>query len=226
MKTSQYFYYKTMNMIQNIEYCKLGHENIDQLIHFVLSENYLHHQNFKTAEELHSEQQVLYAEEREYRNSHIFIAVSQNFIRGSIRIFRKQPKQILPLEKIFNIKIQELVDDERPIYHIGRFAVTKGADNNGFRIFKTLMVLALNVAKEDQTGTVFAECDVKLLRTIRLLGIEAEAIGKPIHYLGSETVPIKLPWSGYKNFVNKHRNLNAVVDLPLGHELPDKHFSP
>ncbi len=133
--------------------------------------------------------------------------MSNNIICGSIRIFQKTPNQILPIEKIFNINVEDLAGAGTPIYHIGRFAVSKGADKRGFHIFKTLIALALQVAQKSQGGIVFAECDVKLLRTIRLLGIEAESIGAPIHYLGSETIPIQLPWTGYQSFLNKNRNL-------------------
>ena len=199
-------------MIHNIEYYTMCHENVDELIHFVINENHLHHREIVTAEQINSTRQLLYAEEKQYFNSHIFVAMSNNIICGSIRIFQKTPTQILPIEKIFNINVDDLARAGAPIYHIGRFAVSKGADKRGFHIFKTLIALALQVAQQGQGGIVFAECDVKLLRTIRLLGIEAEAIGKPILYLGSETVPIKLPWAGYQVFLEKSKN---VLDREL-----------
>ena len=194
-------------MIHNIEYYTMCHENVDELIHFVINENHLHHREIVTAEQINSTRQLLCTEEKQYFNSHIFVAMSHNIICGSIRIFKKTPTQILPIEKIFNINVEALVNAGTPIYHIGRFAVSKGADKRGFHIFKTLIALALQVAQQGQGGIVFAECDVKLLRTIRLLGIEAEAIGSPIHYLGSETIPIQLPWSGYQSFLNRNRDL-------------------
>lgn len=194
-------------MIHNIEYYTMCHENVDELIQFVINENHLHHREIVTAEQINSIRQILCAEEKQYFNSHIFVAMSNNIICGSIRIFQKTATQILPIEKNFNINVEDLAGAGIPIYHIGRFAVSKGADKRGFRIFKTLMVLALNVATREKGGTVFAECDVKLLRTIRLLGIEAEAIGAPIHYLGSETIPIRLPWTGYQSFLNRNRDL-------------------
>ena len=194
-------------MTQNIKYYKMPHENIQELINFVTNENYLHHHEIVTAEDINSARQILCAEEKQYFSSHIFVAMSNNIICGSIRIFQKTATQILPIEKIFNINVEDLVGAGTPIYHIGRFAVSKGADKRGFHIFKTLIALALQVAQQGQGGIVFAECDVKLLRTIRLLGIEAESIGAPILYLGSETVPIKLPWAGYQVFLEKNKNI-------------------
>ena len=194
-------------MIHNIEYYTMCQENVDELIQFVINENHLHHREIVTAEQINSTRQLLCAEEKQYFNSHIFVAMSNNIICGSIRIFQKTANQILPIEKIFNINVEDIAGAGIPIYHIGRFAVSKGADKRGFHIFKTLIALALQVAQQGQGGIVFAECDVKLLRTIRLLGIEAEAIGAPIHYLGSETIPIQLPWTGYQSFLTRNRNL-------------------
>lgn len=194
-------------MIPNIEYYTMCHENVDELIHFVINENHLHHREIVTVEQINSTRQLLCTEEKQYVNSQIFVAMSDSIICGSIRIFQKTVTQILPIEKIFNINVEDLVGAGTPIYHIGRFAVSKGADKRGFHIFKTLIALALQVAQQGQGGIVFAECDVKLLRTIRLLGIEAESIGAPILYLGSETVPIKLPWAGYQVFLEKNKNI-------------------
>ena len=199
-------------MAQNIEYYKMPHENIHELINFVIDENLLHHREIIRAEDLHSRRQQLYSEEKQYSNAHIFVAMSNNIICGSIRIFQKTPTQILPIEKNFDIKIENFASEEIPVYHIGRFAISKGSDKKGFHIFKTLIALALRVAQKDFGGIVFAECDVKLLRTIRLLGIEAEAIGKPTLYMGSETVPIKLPWAGYQGFLEKN---NYLLDREL-----------
>ena len=201
-------------MIQNIEYYTMCHENVDELIHFVINENHLHHREIVTVEQINSTRQLLCTEEKQYVNSQIFVAMSDSIICVSIRIFQKTVTQILPIEKIFNINVEDLVGAGTPIYHIGRFAVSKGADKRGFHIFKTLIALALQVAQQGQGGIVFAECDVKLLRTIRLLGIEAESIGAPILYLGSETVPIKLPWAGYQVFLEKNKNvLNRKLQI-------------
>lgn len=199
-------------MTQNIEYYQMSHENSDELIHFVINENHLHHCKIVEAEDIDFAIQILCAEEKQYLNSHIFIAMSNNIICGSIRIFQKTTAQILPIEKIFNINVEDVVGADTPIYHIGRFAISKGADKKGFHIFKMLIALALQVAQQGQGGIVFAECDFKLLRTIRLLGIEAESIGAPILYLGSETVPIKLPWAGYQVFLEKN---NYLLDRQL-----------
>lgn len=199
-------------MIKNIHYYQLPDDFMPELISFVIQQNNLHHGG--GVKDFEAEKSALCEEEAQYDDSHIFVARSEGHLCGSIRVFKKGPDQQLPMEKLYPIKVDDWVGAGCSIYHIGRFAIRQGIDQQSFRIFKTLMVLALNVSTQDKDGTVFAECDRKLLRTIRLLGIEAEAIGTPIHYLGSETIPIQLPWGGYQNFLNENRSL-LEDEIPL-----------
>lgn len=194
-------------MDKTIHYYRLPLSCTKELISYVITENYLHHGVKKEAAELESESAVLCAEEAQYTDSYIFAAMAGNRLCGSIRICKKLPGQVLPLEKMYGLDISALVPGGASVYHIGRFAVSKGADGSGIRVFKTLMALALHVADKDPAGTVFAECDRKLLRTVRHLGIEAEPIGKPVFYLGSETVPVQMPRGSYQKFLEANTAL-------------------
>lgn len=198
--------------MNKVQFYRMPKAYIPQLIPFVLGQNYVHHG--ETNERIFQEQTVaLMAEEESYADPEIFMAVAGKEICGSIRIFKKRPGERLPLEKMYSVDVHSFVEEGGSIYHIGRFAVKKGSDEKGFRIFKTLMALALKVAGAEE-GTVFAECDCKLIRTIRLLGVEAEAIGPSVFYLGSETVPIRLPWAGYEGFLKRNRAL-VEDEIPL-----------
>lgn len=202
-------------MDKTIHYYRLPLSYTRALISYIITENYLHHGIHKEPAELESETAMLCAEEAQYTDSHIFGAMAGDRICGSIRICKKLPGQVLPLEKMYGIDICALVPDGVSVYHIGRFAVSKGADGSGIRVFKTLMALALRVADKDPAATVFAECDRKLLRTVRHLGIEAEAIGRPIFYLGSETVPVQMPRGSYQKFLEANKALLHEVVLRL-----------
>lgn len=212
--------------MKKITYLQLSSFFIPELISFVLTENELHHGKGNVFTEMEAEKAALCDEEAQYPNSHIFAAMFQNRICGSIRIFKRKAFQQLPTEKLYPVDLTAITEAGQPVYHIGRFAIVKGCDEKSFRIFKTLMALALNVADKEPTGTVFAECDLKLLRTIRLLGIEAEAIGEPMLYLGSETVPVQLPWANYQSFLNRYRNLPGYKVPLLRQEFSDLNLSP
>lgn len=203
-------------MDKPLRYYRLSLICIKELVSYVIRENYLHHGVQKDAAERESETAALCAEEAQYTDSHIFAAMAGNRICGTIRICKKLPGQVLPLEKMYGIDVWTLVPADTSVYHIGRFAVSKGADGSGIRVLKTLMALALHVADNDHTGTVFAECDRKLLRTVRQLGIEAEAIGKPVFYLGSETVPVQMPRDSYQKFLDANAALLREEVLRLG----------
>lgn len=212
--------------MKKIKYLQLSSLFIPELISFVLTENELHHGKGRGLITPEAEISALCSEEAQYANSHIFAALSEGHICGSIRIFKRKTFQQLPTEKLYPVDLDIFTEPNQPVYHIGRFAIAKGCDEKGFRVFKTLMALALTISNTDPTGIVFAECDLKLLRTIQLLGIEAESIGKPILYLGSETVPVMLPWAGYQHFLNTYSSLPGYKVPILRNAVSDMNLSP
>jgi len=194
-------------MNEQIQFCRLPLSFTEELIRFVVKENYQHHGVRRSTEEREAEIAMLCEEESQYTDSQIFAAISDHTLCGSIRICRKLPGQVLPLEKLYALDVNALTAERSTIYHIGRFAVSKGVDRCGIRIFRTLMALTLNIADQDHDGTVFAECDSRLLRTVRHLGIEAQIIGEPVLCLGSETVPVRMSRESYQKFLSKNKAL-------------------
>ena len=194
-------------MNEQIQFCRLPLSFTEELIRFVVKENYQHYGIRKSPEEREAEIAVLCEEEAQYNDSYIFAATSGHRLCGTIRICRKLPGQALALEKMYGLDIKALTGERSTIYHIGRFAVSKGTDRYGIRIFRTLMALALNIADQDHEGTVFAECDSRLLRTVRHLGIEAQIIGEPVLWLGSETVSVQMSRESYQKFLSKNKAL-------------------
>ena len=60
---------------------------------------------------------------------------------------------------------------------------------------------------ENKNDILLAECDNKLLRTMKLMGIQAQRLGEGLKYLGSETTPIYITYSGMADFFQKNRDL-------------------
>jgi hypothetical protein len=52
---------------------------------------------------------------------------------------------------------------------------------------------------------MLAEIDVKLIRSLRRMGIGLAPIGEPLYYIGSETVPISARAFDLINFYEKYR---------------------
>jgi len=109
---------------------------------------------------------------------------------------------------MFSLRLKDIIDTNAyHIWHIGRFAIRKDIRKSGFILFKTLMAHAIYDVCAIKNSIAIAECDAKLLKTLRVLGIEAIPITNSIHYLGSETVPVILTYQGLKNFLNAHSHL-------------------
>lgn len=188
-------------------YSSLNKNILFDLAKFIVEENYKHHDiyNMQTSK---NEMYSICQEEEAFNNSKIFITRDNfNSIIGSIRIVEWNSTDILPIEKLFGINVKKIEENNHKVWHIGRFAIRKGADQKGFNVFKTLMVLALNEVCENENSIVLAECDAKLLRILKLLGLEAEVLADSINYLGSETIPVMFSYGSLKSFVNKNQHL-------------------
>lgn len=191
-----------------LNYYSLDKHNLLDLAKFVVEENYNHH----CADNqllFNNEIEEVYLEERKLSNSKVFVARDNNYsIVGSIRVLKWNQTDILPIQKLFNIDISELIQNgDRSIWHIGRFAIKKGIDKAGFNVFKTLMTCAINEVCRNKNSFALAECDAKLLRILKLLGIEVITLANSIDYLGSETIPVLLPHTGLKKFLDQNSHL-------------------
>lgn len=189
-----------------LNYYSLDRQNLFELAKFVVEENYSHHRANNRLFDKEVEQ--IYLEELRMKNSKIFVSTDQHSIVGSIRISKWNGRNVLPMQKLFNINIDGLRQDNKyNVWHIGRFAIKKGIDKTGFNVFKTLMVCAINEVCQNENCLALAECDAKLLRVLKLLGIEAITLADSIDYLGSETIPVLLTYTGLKKFLDNNRHL-------------------
>lgn len=189
-------------------YSSLNKCELFNLATFIVEENYYHH-DIHSIKSIEEDAQLIYLEEEKFNNSKIFLTRdNMNSIIGSIRVFKWDYCTELPLEKIFGIKAKSIFQDEnQEIWHIGRFAIKKGADLKGFNVFKTLMALGLNEICKNKNSIALAECDVKLLRILTLLGFESKVLANSVNYLGSETIPVFFTYESIKNFLEKNQAL-------------------
>jgi hypothetical protein len=94
-------------------------------------------------------------------------------------------------------------DEHHDVWHIGRFAVTQSIKKPCLSLFKQLIVCAIFPVMTLSSGLIIAECDSKLIRILSALGIRINNLGESVHYLGSETIPIKITHQGIEQFFNR-----------------------
>lgn len=181
------------------------------IVKFVVTENYKHHcKCFSMSNNIENEVSQIYEEEKNYQNSKIFVSFDYSKqIMGTIRVIKWNNKDILPVQKLFGINpIHFVKNTSCSIWHIGRLAIKKGTNNN---IFKSLLVTAIAEVCQNENSIAIAECDVKLLKILKILGIEPIILGDSINYLGSETIPVLFSYEPLKNFLDKY---NSAIKLP------------
>lgn len=203
---------------------RLPKSQLINLAEFIVTENFKHHSNNKLPENYKNDVNSIYKEELSfYENSEIFATKDHTGnILGAIRLLKWNYTDVLPLQKIFGINpllalSQPNIND---IYHIGRFAVKK--DVRDINLFKKLLVCIAKIICNHKGNVAFAECDSKLLRILKLLGVKAMVIGESINYLGSETIPIAMTYDGIIDFYNSNKHLldNSLNKSPDSYVIP------
>lgn len=187
----------------------LSKNEIFNLAEFVVTENFNHHVNSELPNKYYSDVNSIYKEELNFfKNSQTFVSKKSNGnIEGVIRVLKWNYSDVLPLEKIFGINPIEItgMSPLKSIWHIGRFAIKQGV--NDINLFKKLMICAIEPVCKNENAVAFAECDSKLLRILRMLGIEVTVIGEPVNYLGSETIPVCMTYKGLIGFYRNNKFL-------------------
>ena len=197
---------------ENYSIWQLSNENLWELAKFVVDENYKHHAGGIVPSNYLSEIEAIFIEEQIYFNfSKVFVAKnSEQKVIGAIRIMNYTGNQTLPLQKLFNITSLTHIspqDSDIAMWHIGRFAVATDLGRFGILLFKQLLLYALQPICNAEKGIVFAECDSKLLRTMRTMGIQVLHLANGIEYLGSETIPAYATRDGIESFFNRNKSL-------------------
>lgn len=187
---------------------------IYDLAKFVVTENYKHHKGNASEEMIQLETYSIYEEELTYAANSIILLVRDlnNKIIGSIRVFKWDKEQVLPIQKIFGINPLQSIcaQNDTTYWHIGRFAIDSFAGIPTVNLFKQLMVFAIHPIISDTNSYMIAEADSKLVRVMNALGIKTIRLGQSVNYLASETIPICSSKSSLFGFYSHCRNLYQV----------------
>lgn len=196
---------------------QIAKSEILNMVHFVVSENYKHHAADEAAAEYGSEIEAVHEEELAYyENSEVFVAKdTAGSILGTIRVLKWNQKDELPIQKIFDIDPMDHLRDMEvnDIFHFGRLAIKK--EGPSLQLFKKLIVSAIIPVCQHPGNVAFAECDAKLLKVLALLGIEMTAIGEPIEYLGSETIPVMIKCESLVTFLYNYLNTSGDDNIAV-----------
>ena len=169
--------------------------------------NYTHHQCSIDDEQLKSTiEEISQKELKIFNRSHFYKAVDENNQTiGTLRIADWDKSDAL--KWISGLQIENI----NKVYHIGRFAVSQNKGNNplgGKNIFKQLVLVAFSYICENPQNILIAECDMKLFRTLRKLGIDLNPVGNVEFCLGSDTIYVYATYETIRKFYDKYKNTN------------------
>ncbi len=103
----------------------------EEVAEFIVKENYAHHLSQCTTDEIMTgEISSIYVEERMHPNSQFYLArTHQGKLIGSIRVFKWNKKDTLPIEQIFRINPLKRIGKNKnySYWHVGRLAIKQNA---------------------------------------------------------------------------------------------------
>lgn len=214
-------------MISKTNHPSISQNEIFHMSKFVVTENFNHHSNEIFPGNYQNDIDSVYKEEMGFlEHSKIFISRDdQGDLLGTIRVLKWDFVSVLPIQKMFGIDpfLCTEGNDINEIWHIGRFAIKKGVRD--VNLLKKLLVSAIAPICTHKDNIAFAEIDAKLLRVLKLMGIKAKIVGESIEYLGSETIPVCMSYSGLIDFYNENKNLALPEQSITGsnsYKLPNK----
>lgn len=195
---------------ENYYFTKLNSAELPELIHFYLVTVQEHYKLDEYSEEDYDiDYKSLIGEDSAFFDQSIYYVLrskTNNAIHASIRITYWDKEICLPIQKLFGIKTKDLLVPEIDnFWHIGRFVISGKIIGNRINILKKMLFDAFYGPYSLGNGLIIAECDRKVVNTLRKLEIESYQLGDPIIYFYSETLPIYIKSQWLATFIKKNK---------------------
>ena len=114
---------------------------------------------------------------------------------------------LLPVERVFGYRAP-LADGSRLI-EIARLASVAGG---GFLSMQELMIALYEHVDPDSTKDVVVAClDHSLYKKISMAGWPVRAIGEPLFYFGSETIPVRVDLNSFESLVLESKQVRFAM---------------
>lgn len=196
---------KEIGYIHEYRICQIDKDDISEVVKFVVKTNYKKHHFMADSEFINSEiAQICDFEEKIFNRSVFYAIIDKNQqIVGALRVSK---------ENKYELKLPDTIDlsSVNKVYHIGRFAIDQTNNNLNIELFKRLINIAFSLVCQDKNNILIADCDTKLCRILRKMGIGLIPVGAPFFCVGSETVSVYLP---YDNVIKYYLEYNLLQQL-------------
>ncbi len=203
------------------ELWKIGKQDLAEFTKFVLCIYYGHHQNISPP--VKEVEDCIKEDEHLYPCSHFYaLKTKEGQIFGTINVCLWNGEEKLAIEREYNLDIKQLIKERGltppEIWHIGRFAIDRNIIKQNETLktsqavfFKLLMTLVFAHICRFPSNVVIVECDKKLYKTGKLLGIFSEQLSDERFVLGSQALPIIDTGAGLQFFFDRHKHLISHI---------------
>lgn len=200
-------------ILSNFAIYQVEKKDLKDIVRFSISANYDHYKD--SVEKESFGQDIKYALSKEisyFKNAVYYAILHKSQVVGTIRTMVWDRKATLPINEIFGFSLNAIrkfgIDSNTTYWHVGRFAIDNTISTSlNIRLFKMLMVYAIQPICKQKNSVMIAECDSRLLAVMNKLGIEAKAIGPSVNYLGSETIPVVATRENLLSYYERNKQL-------------------
>lgn len=194
------------SLLKDHYFARLPKDKLPSLLCFYLREIYEHFGFTEHTDRFfeHELLNLLCEDDRFYKHSiyQVLKGRRDDKIYGSVKITYWNRRTPLPIEKLFKMDLENTpLPESRHIWHIGRFVIAGSLRENRIGILKKMLYNAFYPVTAFGNGLVIAECDSKLVDTLRKMGIEVRVLGEPVEYICSETLPIYIKSDWLETFM-------------------------
>lgn len=178
-------------------------DSLFNAVEFVVNANFsIHKQHVDMSEKERIIDSIYQFERQNLKNSRFYGLIWENRLIASIRILYDDKEQHV------NPVIKNLFrNDIHRFLHIGCFAIHASVDSFEIsRIFKHMILIAFNLICEDSRNVLVAECDIKLLNTLKLMGVNIKDIGVQRVHMGSQTSEVYATFNDIYPFCLENQN--------------------
>lgn len=208
--------YKSINMFQ------VGIESLEEFSTFVFDMYAYHYIRKHGWSPDKSDLDEMIAADTEHFSKSFYLAYrdEKGQIMGTLKATYKDESIIFPIEKDFNLNLEEEVN-KRGIYtntfwHFGRLAINskelrkQHTDIGSREVFRELFICGFKMVSYAAGNHMVAESDALIYDLFHEMGINMQTLGEAKYYLGSPTYPVIITSEDILSWLNKHDSAESL----------------
>ncbi|MEO1051139.1 MAG: hypothetical protein AAFX87_10960 [Bacteroidota bacterium] len=202
---------------------RIGKNSLHDFSRFVFDMYSYHYQKKYEWQPLQEDFEEAYHEDISQFDDSVYFAFKDmdGKILGTIKTTLRQNDLTFPIEKDFNINIEDFVNRSNwqvdQVWHLGRLAIDSYTlrgmqlSMTSKEMFRQLLIHSLSVINHQPGNLMIAESDVLIYRLFHELGVNMQIIGDVKDYMGSPTYPVVVTSEDLESWLTQNEHQSSIL---------------